>query len=51
MTEAMKKKLKDSQNKTPKPTKELVEAYEERIAYLEEIAADKGDDFGFEEKD
>lgn len=51
MPEAMKKKLKEQASGRKKPTKELVEEYEERIAYLEELAGEKADDFAFEEMD
>ncbi len=50
MPEALKKKQKDAA-KGGKSTKELLKEYEEKIAYLEELTADKGDDFSFEEKD
>ncbi len=50
MPEALKKKQKDAA-KGGKSTKELLKEYEEKIAYLEELTADKGDYFSFEEKD
>ena len=46
----MNSKQKDAA-KGGKSTKELLKEYEEKIAYLEELTADKGDDFSFEEKD